>query len=589
MIADNIEHLANDLSDETYTALLNSFNYSLVHERVNFKQLRYHNFKLFADIGQLPFHAPHLQNYWQDTDNMSDSDIESISKRPDRKGQIDAIAMRLAFSDLTAHLAVKPQSDIAALVFEMLEQFRVESITPDHFKGIRLNTDHLFIHWAKSFYYSGLTESSLGILLFTLAQMCRSRLFAQPVLAETEDLIEHTRVGLASAIGKQLAGMRRNRNDQTVFAVFALETAQTIEAMIEQECTADGTDNEVNELEKVVKGFSILLNQDIEETNNVSKAKTGNSRVFEQAEQKYRIFSTEFDRIITPADRIRPELLKEYRQQLDAEIIKRKINITALIRQITRNLSQSTPEGRLSELDEGLIDGTKLTSVISSPSDRSIFYQVGSKPKVDAHISILVDCSGSMKGLIKPISTLLDVLVRSFDKAGSSTELLGFTTGEWNGGQVVRKWRRQRCPENPGRLNSTCHMIFKAHNKSWQRSRLSMAAMLKADLFREGIDGEAINWACQRMEQVEAGRKVLVVISDGSPMDNATNLANDQFYLDNHLKQVVLTQQQQGIEIVGLGVGIDLSPYYSKNLGIDLEKFDITLLRSVIDLITSRK
>lgn len=152
-----------------------------------------------------------------------------------------------------------------------------------------------------------------------------------------------------------------------------------------------------------------------------------------------------------------------------------------------------------------------------------------------------------------------------------SNEVLGYTTGAWNGGRAQRDWLRAGKPRHPGRLNEACHLIFKDADTSWRRARPSMGALLKADLFREGIDGEAVAWACQRLKQRHERRRLLLVISDGCPMDGATNLANDTYYLDNHLKDVVATETQQGsVAILGVGVGLDLSPFYPRSLALDL-------------------
>ena len=188
-------------------------------------------------------------------------------------------------------------------------------------------------------------------------------------------------------------------------------------------------------------------------------------------------------------------------------------------------------------------------------------------------MGLLIDCSGSMKEHIELVAVLVDVLGRALQQADISSEVLGFTTGAWNGGRVQRDWLAQGRPAHPGRLNEISYMVYKDAQTSWRRARPAIAALLKFDLFREGVDGEAVDWACARMSGRDERRRVLIVISDGCPMDTATGLANDPFYLDNHLKDVVARHEQQGhTEIYGLGVGLDLSPYYSQCLALDLSQ-----------------
>ena len=171
---------------------------------------------------------------------------------------------------------------------------------------------------------------------------------------------------------------------------------------------------------------------------------------------------------------------------------------------------------------------------------------------------------------------LIDTMVKALGHAGISSEVLGFTTNSWNGGKAYTDWLKQRKPDSPGRLNESCHLIFKPAESHWRHTRKDIAALLKADLFKEGIDGEALLWACKRLTQREEPRKLLFVISDGCPMDTATNLANDKYYLDNHLKQVVAQYHaNREVEIIGLGVGLDLSPYYRKSLALDFNESSI--------------
>jgi len=176
-----------------------------------------------------------------------------------------------------------------------------------------------------------------------------------------------------------------------------------------------------------------------------------------------------------------------------------------------------------------------------------------------------------MKQHIESVAMLVDVLTRALEQAGVSTEVLGFSTGAWQGGRAQRDWLRLGKPQHPGRLNEVSHMVFKNADTPWRRARPDIAALLKPDLFREGIDGEAVDWACNRLKKRPEARRILLVISDGCPMDGATQLANDTHYLDNHLKQVVAQQAQSGeVAVFGVGVGLDLSPFYPHNLALDL-------------------
>jgi cobaltochelatase CobT len=175
-----------------------------------------------------------------------------------------------------------------------------------------------------------------------------------------------------------------------------------------------------------------------------------------------------------------------------------------------------------------------------------------------------------MKRHVEAVAMLVDVFVRALEQAGVASEVLGFTTGAWSGGRVQRDWQRAGRPRHPGRLNEVNHLVFKDADTPWRRARPDIAGLLKADLFREGIDGEAVDWACARLERRSEGRRLLVVVSDGSPMDSATELANDAHYLDHHLRDVVARREQGGqIEICAVGVELDLSAYYRRSRALD--------------------
>lgn len=206
-------------------------------------------------------------------------------------------------------------------------------------------------------------------------------------------------------------------------------------------------------------------------------------------------------------------------------------------------------------------------------------------------VGFLIDCSGSMKAQAEPLTLLIDMLTRALDQAGVATEVLGFTTNAWNGGRARADWLARGRPQHPGRLNETCHMVFKDAQRSWRRARTDIAALLKADLFREGVDGEAVEWACARLHASGKARRILVVVSDGSPMDTATGQANDACYLDNHLKAVVARHEAlRDVEVLGLGVGLDLSPYYRHTLALDLSQpVDMAMLDEVAGLVGARR
>jgi cobaltochelatase CobT len=541
--------------------------------------LHYRDRRLYRGTQPVALHAPHLR---------TDPETDSFGSY---RGAADGMALRLRHSDAELHRRLCPDDPVERLMFELLEQLRVEALVPPTLPGSALNLHHRFAEWSRAFHRSGLTESSLGILLYTVSQICWSRLTGRPVLEQTEDLIEATRAAIVPALGAWLAGLRRHRNDQAAFAEPALEIARFVSERI-RAAREEQSDVEADSKEDDTRAaFSLLLDFDNEELETMAVAITGQSKTLEESESGYRIYTTRYDQQLEAGALVRKALLQEFRERLDRRISSQGINIARLARQLMALLAAPQRDGWSFGEEQGYIDGRRLAQLISSPAERRLFRQERYKPVANCLVSFLVDCSGSMKAHIEPVTVLIDILVRALEQAGAATEVLGFTTGAWNGGRAQRDWLSRGRPKNPGRLNEVCHLVFKDAGRSWRRARADIAALLKADLFREGVDGEAVDWAVSRMLGLSAERKILIVISDGSPMDSATNLANDAFYLDNHLKQVVAHhEQQRAIEILGIGVGLDLSPYYRRSLATDLSRsLDHSLFTEIVQLIGGRQ
>ncbi|OUL98498.1 cobaltochelatase CobT-related protein [Variovorax sp. JS1663] len=509
----------------------------------------------------LPWYAPHLHP------SPETDDFASF------RGTADGLALRLRASDAELHARLRPEEPVERMLFEMLEQFRVESLAPEAMPGMQRNLRHRHEAWSLSFHHSGLTDTARGLLLYAVAQICRARVCGQQVVEETEDMLEATRFALAPRIGHELAGLRRDRADQAAYAVHARSIAHTVAAMLHDagadEAQGDAADDSDTEDRRSV--FSLVADMDREIIERFTAADSGRSALLEGEGGAYRVFTTAYDREHQAADLVRRALLAEYRERLDRRVAAQGLNIGRLARELRALLAEPRREGWDGAQEEGRIDGRRLAQLIASPTERRLFRTERLEPAADCVVSFLIDCSGSMKEHAEALAMLVDVMARALEQAGVASEILGFTTGAWNGGRARRDWQRAGRPAHPGRLNERCHIVFKDAQTPWRRARPSIAALLKADLFREGIDGEAVDWACARLLARSEERKRLLVVSDGSPMDSATNLANDAHYLDHHLQDVVDRHERAGrIGIAGVGVGLDLSPYYSRSHVLDL-------------------
>jgi cobaltochelatase CobT len=522
--------------------------------------LHYRGGRLCRELRPLPLYAPHLRS------TAREDDFASL------RGAADAAAQRLLHSDAALHRLLCPDDPIERLLFELFEQVRCEACLPPGMPGLAQNLRHRFDTWSRAYCRAGLGEGHLGILLYTVAQIVWSRVTGWPVLDETEDLIEATRAGIVPAIGVQLAGLRANRTDQRAYAEHARELGRRIARMLDEAraARADDDADETRKPDDALTAFSLWVDFDETSVDLPALAPSGESRVLAEAAEGYRAYTTQYDREIRPALLVREALLREYRARLDERIAVHGINVARLARVLQRVLAVPKRDGWLFGEEEGCIDGRRLAQVVSSPAERRVFRRERTQPRGDCVVGFLIDCSGSMKAHIESVALRVDLLVRACEQAGIATEVLGFTTLAWNGGRARADWLGDGRPAHPGRLNETCHMVFKSADDSWRRARPAIAALLKADLFREGVDGEAVEWACARLASRAEMRRILVVISDGSPMDTATAQTNDAFYLDNHLKEVVARHEAlRDVDVIGLGVGLDLSPYYRHCFALD--------------------
>ncbi|GAA4838498.1 cobaltochelatase CobT-related protein [Saccharopolyspora rosea] len=493
----------------------------------------------------------------------SDEDFASA------RGAADGTAMLLRHSDAELHRRLCPQDPVQRFVFGMLEQFRVESLAPVDMPGVRQNLRHRHVRWSRSVHHAGLTGTEHGLLLYTVAQIARSRLSGEPVVAETEDLIEATRFALVPELGEDLAALRRHRHDQAAHARHALAIASAVSRLVRR--TPEGEDAADRTADRARS--ALLLDVDDEGGDAPTAAAPESVRPETGGAGRYRAFTTAYDQQCAVTTLVRPALLAQYRERLDQRIVRLGLDPGRLARDLAALLANPVRTGWDGGRELGRVDGRRLAQLVANPAQRRLFRAERTEPTTSCLVSFLVDCSGSMREHAEAVAVLVDVFARALDLAGASSEILGHTTRTWNGGRALRDWRRAGRPRNPGRLNELCHLVFKDADTPWRRARRGIAGLLKTDLFREGVDGEAVSWACGRMAVRDERRRLLVVISDGSPMDSATALTNGERYLDDHLTDVVLAEERAGTaRIHGVGTGTDPSRYYSRTHVLDLSR-----------------
>ncbi|MEH6627740.1 MAG: cobalamin biosynthesis protein CobT [Motiliproteus sp.] len=524
--------------------------------------------------------APHLQA------DLNKDDFRSF------RGAADGIALRLKHSDIDLHRDLMPDTAVGQLIFELLEQLRVESLVDPSHPGIKKNVDHRYKAWCAQFCASNMTENHVGLLVYTIAQVVWSRLSGQPVNESTEGLIEPNRMMLAPHIGTYLVGMKRNASNQHIFAENALGVVQVIDELVNQlDDGDDDDDKKASKAEEVVSSFGLILypegDAEGELSNSLGRTTRSEYRELLAQLQSYKVYSKDNDRIIDAEKLVPLFLRKKLRAQLDERIRGQGVNVHRLARELAMILSAPERDGWNFGEEEGYLDARRLSRLVTSPDYRQLFQKERYQLKSNCLVTFLMDNSGSMKEHIGSIATLIELMTRALERAGVSTEILGFTTRCWQGGKTYKDWRSRDRNSNPGRLTELEHIIYKDADTPIKKARQNIAAMLKPDLFREGIDGEALLWAAERMAGRTEERRILIVLSDGCPMETATSQNNEPDFLDNHLRQVASMLEARGdIELYALGFGLDLSTYYRNNLALDLpEVLENSVFKEILNML----
>jgi cobaltochelatase CobT len=486
----------------------------------------------------------------------------------------DGAALRLRHSDAALHRTLcerQPLMPLERLIVEMLEQIRVESMAPElGLPGAAHNLRHRFEVWAVALGQSDLAETVQGLTLLTVALICRSRVVGEAVPEALMDLIESTRFALSEVIGHDVRGLRLTRHDQALYGEHALNIARsvaqhTVAGQVQPPATR------INPVQPTRERLSLWIDFEGGEDKDAAVAAPGRSLSPDEVLRGYAVFTTAYDRTVQAADLVRAAERQALRLQLDERIAQQGVALQPLVRQLKALLSPPRWQDLENGQDEGRIDGSRLSQLVANPLQRQLFVRERQRPVPDAAVCFLIDCSGSMKAQRESIALLVDVMSRALDLAGVPCEVLGFTTGAWSGGRALRDWRRAGQPPEPGRLNERCHIIFKPAEKAWRLARRDIAALLKPELYRECLDGEALLWAEQRLLAQSASRRILLVISDGCPSDSATAQTNDPLYLEQHLLAVTDRIERSGrVELTALGVGLDMSGYYRHSDMLDL-------------------
>ena len=370
----------------------------------------------------------------------------------------------------------------------------------------------------------------------------------------------------------------KDESDQKRESKFDENQEMAIDAsMPELDNLADENDKDSNEIQ-------------IEESSNDSENRIRTKNNF--GDQKYKFYTKEFDEIIVAEDLESEEELFRLRQNLDQQLLQLKSFISKLANKLQRKLLAKQNRSWDFDLEEGTLDTSKLSRIIIDPLNSLSFKKEKETEFKDTLVTILIDNSGSMRG--KPISVAAicaDILSRTLERCSVKVEILGFTTKHWKGGSSRELWMKNDKPKSPGRLNDLRHIIYKSADTPWRLAKKNMGLMLKEGLLKENIDGEALKWAFEKMSKRKEERKILMVISDGAPVDDSTLSTNSSDFLETNLKNTVQwIENKSNVELLAIGIGHDVTRYYKKAIKItDVQDLGDVMINQLTDLFQDEK
>lgn len=481
------------------------------------------------------------------------------------RGVMDGLGLRVRHSDPQLHQELSPRPVLQRIVFDIAEQFRCEALADPALPGVRINTAAAFERWSDSARAARVSETGVGLLVFTITHMLRSRLLRVPSSEAVDDLIEVTRGNLAKLVGHALKAMPSLVESQADFAVPAAEIARLVAEMVD-----DASESE-QDVPESISDNALLIPIDWDLLNELTTDEES-QRFASAPDERYHVFTTAYDTEVSASGLYRAAATRDLRTELDGHIAAQAVSVARLAQRLQMLFPVQAPDGWSGGEEEGLLDPARLGQLVADPTNRLIHRRERLRPTSDAAVTFLIDTSGSMKAQrYESVAVLVDTLVRALEMAGAASEVLGFTTGAWGGGRAQADWRAQGSPPDPGRLNEVQHIVYKHGDQLWRQARLGLATMLRTDHYREGVDGEAIEWAYARLLQREERRRALVVISDGAPMDAATANANRDGFLGDHLRSVARRIEAEGLVQLGaVGIDLQLDEFIANSISLDL-------------------
>jgi cobaltochelatase CobT len=549
------------------------------------------------------------------------------------RGWADSFALKKRLHDPRAHAAVPVRPGIARELLNAAEQARIEAVGGNEMAGVAGNLRQMTEARMRMDPIARARTPDEVPLATAVQMLVRERLTGEPVPAAAMGGVDMVRERIEAAAAEHLDALASAMNSQAAFAEAFREVLTDLglaendapdsgdeeeqEAaagepespddagdMEEQSDSGDGSTETRSEMQdsQEQEGETQDVSMDIDEMSDADLGDEGEEGMLPwrptPAESRvppdfdYRVFTSAHDEVVTAEELCDTEELTRLRTYLDQQLVTLQGAVTKLANRLQRRLLAQQNRSWDFDQEEGLLDTSRLTRVITDP-EHPLSYKVERDTDFrDTVVTLLIDNSGSMRG--RPISIAAisaDILARTLERCGVKTEILGFTTRAWKGGQAREAWLAAGRPARPGRLNDLRHIIYKQADAPWRRARRNLGLMMREGLLKENIDGEALLWAHARLIARQEERRILIVISDGAPVDDSTLSVNSGNYLERHLRQVIgWLQDRSPVELVAIGIGHDVTRYYRRAVTImDAEQLGGAIIEQLAALFDEEK
>ncbi len=545
------------------------------------------------------------------------------------RGHADSMALRMACHDGAVHRKMMPEGEGARAVYEAVEQARVEAIGSRRMAGVADNIGAMLEdRYHRGARYEDITDRADAPVEDAVAMMVREKLTGLKPPPSAQKIVDLWRDFIEERAGADLEALSRTIEDQRGFARAVRDLLSSLDMADEMTSSPDDDeDNDENqdeqdkqeqdegEAEEQSQGqqAEVDVSQDAAEemeegASEAADAPSGDwredddqadaeeagdaprqrdSRANERTGPDYKAYTTKHDEVIEAEELCDAEELARLRAYLDKQLANLQGVVARLANRLQRRLMAQQNRSWEFDLEEGALDPARLTRIIIDPYQPLSFKREKDTNFRDTVVSLLIDNSGSMRG--RPITvaaTCGDILARTLERCGVKVEILGFTTKAWKGGQSRENWLQAGKPATPGRLNDLRHIIYKSADAPWRRARKNLGLMMREGLLKENIDGEALDWAHKRLLGRPEQRKILMVISDGAPVDDSTLSVNAGNYLEKHLRHVIgEIENRSPVELIAIGIGHDVTRYYKRAVTIvDAEELGGVMTEKLAEL-----